>query len=290
MEESRLAVSPNDTEACFHRLVAILDGTSAYFVFNVDEMGHQEWADRAEKTCYGPSEHSGDETPFSVPRSGKRIALVSCIGPDGSFLKPLVAIHRKTIDTDIALTGLAHENVAIYSQPKGFIDRSIFWAWFEEVSIPEICQTCTCCQYAGNIILLMYNSIAHSFPSFESLYAQHGITICLLPPHSSNQTQPLDLSTFGNTKRLLARANRMERMNIQSLHIAHGMSTFMSAASPLNLVTTFRNAGINLTIADEKSICRITSRNARYLMASVDFEGNPRDETVSGGEATETQI
>jgi hypothetical protein len=52
--------------------------------------------------------------------------------------------------------------------------------------IPEICQRCARCQYTGNIVLLMDSCTAHMFPSFESLCTQHGITICLLPPHSSN--------------------------------------------------------------------------------------------------------
>jgi hypothetical protein len=41
-------------------------------------MGRRERADREEKTCYVPSEHSGDEVPFPVPLSGKRIILVAC--------------------------------------------------------------------------------------------------------------------------------------------------------------------------------------------------------------------
>jgi hypothetical protein len=64
----------------------------------------------------------------------------------------------------------------------------------------------------------------------------------------------------------------------------------MSAASPLNVVATFQNAGINLAITDGKLMCRITPRSAQCLMASVDFEGNRRNETVSDGEATETQL
>jgi hypothetical protein len=48
----------------------------------------------------------------------------------------------------------------------------------------------------------------------------------------------------------------METVNIESLHIAQVVSTFMSAASPLNVIVTFRNAGINLAIADEKLIRR----------------------------------
>jgi hypothetical protein len=54
MEENRLAVSQDDIEAYFHRLVAIVDGTPVCFVFDVGEMSHQEWADREEKTCYAP--------------------------------------------------------------------------------------------------------------------------------------------------------------------------------------------------------------------------------------------
>jgi hypothetical protein len=186
------------------------------------------------------------------------------------------------------LTGLADEKVAIYSQPKGFIDRPIFWAWFEDVFIPEICQRCARYQYARDIVLLIDGGTAHSFPSFESLCAQHSITICLLLPHSRNQTQPLNLSTFGITELLLARANRLETVNIQSLHIARVVNTLMSEAPPLNLVARMR--GSNLAIADEKLICRITPRSARYLMASVDFEGNRSDEAVSDFEVTETQL
>jgi hypothetical protein len=82
----------------------------------------------------------------------------------------------------------------------------------------------------------------------------------------------------------------MGRVKIQSLHIAQVVSTFMSGSRLIVVVATFRNAGINLAIADEKLICKITPGSARCLIASVDFEGNPRDETVSDGEARETQL
>jgi hypothetical protein len=46
----------------------------------------------------------------------------------------------------------------------------------------------------------------------------------------------------------------MDTVNVESLHIPRIVITFMSAASPLNVIATFRNAGINLAIADEKLI------------------------------------
>jgi hypothetical protein len=82
----------------------------------------------------------------------------------------------------------------------------------------------------------------------------------------------------------------METVNIESLHIAQVVSTFIRVASPLNVIAAFRDLGKDLAIADDKSICQITPRSALCLMASVDFEGNLRDETVSDGEATETQL
>jgi hypothetical protein len=252
-------------------------------------LGQCDFLDHEENTCSAPSEHTGDEVPFPIPRSGKRLTLVACIGIDGSFLKPSIVIHRKIIDADAALTGLTNEKLAIYSQPKGLIDQSIFWAWFDDVFIPEICQLCARYQSTRGIVLLMDNCTTHAFPRFKSLCTQHGITICLLQPHSSNQGQPLDPLTFGITKQFLARVNRMETVNIESLHTAHAVSTFMSAASAINVIATFQSVGINLAIADEKLICWLTPRSTRCLMASVDFEGNPKGETVSVGEATETQ-
>jgi hypothetical protein len=98
----------------------------------------------------------------------------------------LILIPRRTVDPEIALTGLPDEKVAIYSQPNGFICQSIFWAWFEDVFISESCQLGARYQYAGNIVLLTDNCTAHSFPSFESLCTQHSITIYLFRPNSSN--------------------------------------------------------------------------------------------------------
>jgi hypothetical protein len=141
-------------------------------------MRHQEWAGREEKTCYVLSEHIGDDVPFPVPRPGKRIHFVACIGADGTFLKPLIANSRKTIDRDITSTGLSDEKVAIYSQRKAFIDRSPFWARLEYVFIPESCQWGARYQYVRNIDLIMDNCTAHSFPSLEPVCIRYGITIC----------------------------------------------------------------------------------------------------------------
>jgi hypothetical protein len=77
---------------------------------------------------------------------------------------------------------------------------------------------------------------------FLDLCMEHNIVP--FPPHSSNQVQPLDLCVFGLTKRLMMRLNKMEEANVQSLHFAKLISAFHSACNPINVIASFRNAGI----------------------------------------------
>jgi hypothetical protein len=55
MEEKRLQMSREDIESSFTRLEEAFDGVPGHFVCNMDEMGHQEWADQQEKACYVPA-------------------------------------------------------------------------------------------------------------------------------------------------------------------------------------------------------------------------------------------
>jgi hypothetical protein len=83
------------------------------------------------------------------------VTLIAWSGVDESFLKSLIVIPTEKIDTDIALTGPTDEKVAIYSQPKDFIDQPVVWPWFEDVFISEICRRCARYQDTGNVVLRM---------------------------------------------------------------------------------------------------------------------------------------
>jgi hypothetical protein len=95
--------------AFLQHAMEVVQGVPARFVFNMDGMGHQDWADRTEKTCVVPPSHGDKQVYIPVPRAGKRIMLMACIALDGSALKPEVIIPRKTVDTDLVLTGLTSE-------------------------------------------------------------------------------------------------------------------------------------------------------------------------------------
>jgi hypothetical protein len=102
MEAKRLEVPASQIEAYFQRLAEAIHGIPAHFVFNAGEMGHQEWSDRTEKLCSVPMTHATNRVGICVPRTGKRITLLACIGADGSYLRPLIIIPRKTYVEDLA--------------------------------------------------------------------------------------------------------------------------------------------------------------------------------------------
>jgi hypothetical protein len=127
MEEERLQVTEEQIRDYLGNLSGLISGASCHFVDNMDERGHQEWADRGPTKYYVSATHPRQAVYFPVSRKGKRITLIACIAADGTFLKPSVIISRKTYDEDdLGLLGWTQDNCFIDSQRKSFVDMDIF--------------------------------------------------------------------------------------------------------------------------------------------------------------------
>jgi hypothetical protein len=74
------------------------------------------------------------------------------------------------------------------------------------------------------------------------------------------------LSVFGITTRLIARVNRMKAVNVQTDHITKVVCAFMSAATHVNVVKTFKRAGIGVVIDDSVLRCRVCPGMRRLLL------------------------
>jgi hypothetical protein len=62
----------------------------------------------------------------------------------------------------------------------------------------------------------------------------------------------------------------METVNLQSSHIAQVVSSLISAASSLNVVATFLNAGIALTITEDRKLSYLVRpERKRCLMTPI---------------------
>jgi hypothetical protein len=165
-------------------------------------------------------------------------------------------IPRKTYDGDLTVTDFTDEKVSVYPQPKKHTDRPIFLTWLRDLFILKLSRRRAAFSYTGRAVLVMDNCTAHTGPEVNEACTETGVLVCPSPPHSSDQIQPLDLPTFGVTKRAIARVGRMETVDVQSDHIAQVVGGFMSAASPSNVLGTFTRAGLVLTLdSDGRIFC-----------------------------------
>jgi hypothetical protein len=89
------------------------------------------------------------------------------------------------------------------------------------------------------------------------------------PSHSSNQLQTLDLCLFGATKKLIARINKLEKVNVQVNYIVRVVDGLMAAAVPHNIVPSFRNTGVSLLLNDDHVIrCMVTQETTRCILGA----------------------
>jgi hypothetical protein len=116
-------------------------------------------------------------------------------------------------------------------------------------------------------LLLLDGCSAYDGDFFFDLCLQHNIIPCYIPPHSSNQVQPLDLCVFGVTKRLMTRLNKMDKENIQSVHAGKFVSAFHSTCNRVNVIASFRKAGIVLHLESTGvAVCYVEKYQCRCLL------------------------
>jgi hypothetical protein len=163
--------------AFFQHAMQVTDGVPSHFVFNMDEMGHQDEANRTAKTCLVPAYHPTKHVYIPVSRTGKRITQMAAIAADGSVWKPEILIPRKTVDTDLLLTVLTSEKVTKRSQPPGFVAAALFDAWPETTFLPELTLRRTKFQYTGPAVLFLDQCSAHFGHRFR-FYASLRMLAC----------------------------------------------------------------------------------------------------------------
>jgi hypothetical protein len=76
MERQRVECDPGEILQYARRLATSVNGTPAAFVFNLDESGFQEWADRRESKVVVPSGFRDDSIMVPVDRNVKRSSLL----------------------------------------------------------------------------------------------------------------------------------------------------------------------------------------------------------------------
>jgi hypothetical protein len=71
-----------------------------------------------------------------------------------------------------------------------------------------------------------------------------GVVVHSLPPHSSDNTQPLDFGLFGLTKQAVRRVRTDSEKTAQSNQLIRMLCAWHVAATPRNVIGSFRRAGL----------------------------------------------
>ena len=169
------------------------------------------------------------------------LTMMGCIAANGTALPPLIIYHGKTVDVNYLNNEL---DVLVASNENAYMTQDIFRSWvkkFVELSNPT---------KDSPALLIMDNFVGHlDNQGIEYLFAHH-VFVIGLPQHTSDLTQPLDLSVYGPYK--LAYRKNFASIQEQTLIKTISQRDFTSiviksykeAFSFANIASGFQRAGI----------------------------------------------
>lgn len=100
----------------------------AKFIFNIDEAGCSNWDDRHYTKVLVPCEYDNNKIPIQEDRNSKRL----------SSMKPLIIVHRITVDNDIKLAGYNEDSALFSCQNSGLMTAKLFLKWSKDIFFPEL--------------------------------------------------------------------------------------------------------------------------------------------------------
>ena len=158
-------------------------------IFNADESG-VDLNSKAGKVLV----HSKSKRAYSEQKAFRNhITTMICCSAGGLTLSPMIIFEKSGPSGPYAQNGL--ENCLYAKPPNGYIDEELLLEWFRKIFVPET-------KHLRPTILVMDGHGSHGTNaihlSFEllTLAKEEGIHIILLPPHTTNVLQLLDVGLF----------------------------------------------------------------------------------------------
>lgn len=173
---------------------------------------------------------------------GELVTMCAIVSATGATLPPAFVFPRKN-----------YRDVFLHGAPEGSLGLVNDSGWMNSINFVKVLQHIV--KYIGcspdkQIILVMDNHESHINLNSVIFAKDHGINIVTLPPHTSNKTQPLDLSVFGPFKTyfngaangwMLAHPGK----TISVYQMAELMGeAWLRAANPMNIISGFKTSGI----------------------------------------------
>jgi hypothetical protein len=244
MDNSRVHCDQRAVADFYDELEAVIDGIPAEFVYNVDEGGCSEWADRpAEMIVLVPADFDQDRIFVPTDRHSKRSTMVGCIAGDGSAMKMMIIVDIVTMEDDLQFYEYDPRKALMVSQSNTFMTTALFVKWADKVFFPRIEDNLLKAGYQGPAPLILDECSSHHPPEFLVECERRNIYALLLYPYSSDQCQALGLVTFGLVKRYLTQFTFDALPSAQSNKVVKMMGAWYQATAPHQIVSAWLSMG-----------------------------------------------
>ena len=156
-------------------------------IFNIDETPCQ--IDNIQK--YGLWAKSIKESHVVNTCNRQVLTMMPCVSAAGECIPPLIIFEGKTVDSGY----ISYEfDMVVSTNDNSYMTKDIFREWsrhFVKCAKPTV---------ELPVLLILDNFKGHlDWDAFEYLH-NNNVYLAGLPPHTSDKTQPLDLSVFGPFK------------------------------------------------------------------------------------------
>jgi hypothetical protein len=181
MERERVEVKPEELVEFYGRLRSVMTGLPADLVFNLDEAGYEEWADRTDIKVIVPESYDRDTVDVPYDRSYSRSSMLVCISAAGSALPPLIIVQRATTEQELYEVGYTPDKVRLAHQENAFINTELFNAWVLAVFLPWVDRRRAELKYEGWAVLILDGCSCHFSDLTADECALHGLQLVILP-------------------------------------------------------------------------------------------------------------
>jgi len=247
VEEERFMCKLDDIFDYYGNLSKTLSEIPCGFCYNLDESGIQRYTDAKNTYLVVPVDFPDEQLTFPVYRAGKRITLLHCICTDGSYVKPLIVLPRKTVDDDV-FNYINPNSCRFASQVNGFLTSELFEYWLITCFFPDLEKRRGIYQYYGPALLIMDGFKGHTkaFENIKNTFTEKNVEVLFIPPHSSDQVQPLDLLGFNllKLKKNKSHITFQEGTSDQTKEIVRIMNAVESVSTSVLITKAWNAAGI----------------------------------------------
>lgn len=246
LDRNRLNGSEDDIDIYYDLLEADVTRVNPSFIYNLDEVGFQDFVDSKSVTEIVPENFPSEKVNISCDRNEKRCSAHVSISLDGKNVPPTLILPRLTIDSEV-YSVLPKNCFKAFSQINGFLTTAIFLKWWQNVFLPHLQLKRIKYNYNGPALIILDGLKAHHLVLDKVNEQTNNIIIRFMPPHTSDQVQMLDLGVFGYQKRISKyKVKPTNEFSNQSKQIIKIVSGIYRSTDPFITASSFRQAGVML--------------------------------------------